>query len=243
MYIYAVIKTKMSIFSTILRDFYRLFIPHKCTYCGMDLQNNEDYICKLCLSKIPKTNYHKNKLDTINEIFWGRVKLEYAYSHYLFNKGGILQTLIHNIKYENEQQLAIILGKEMAYSLQDTEIPETIDIITSIPLHPKKKRIRGYNQSDLLAQGMSEVLQIPFRSDIIKRTQHTSTQTKKNKEQRWNNVKDAFEVSDKETIKGKHIAVIDDVLTTGATMEACVSKLSMCENVKLSIITLAHASS
>ncbi len=232
----------MSHIIQIAQDFLHLIIPYKCTYCGMNLHKYEDFICKVCLNKIPKTNYYKNSINTVNEIFWGRVKLEYAYSHYLFTKGSILQTLIHKIKYNDEKELAVSLGKEIAYDIENTDIPKMIDIITSVPLHPRKERFRGYNQSDLIAKGIAEILNIPFRNDILRRTVHTSTQTKKSREQRWDNVKDAFELIDKNSIKNKSIAVVDDVLTTGATLEACVSKLLMCENVKVGIISLALAS-
>ncbi len=230
----------MNTIINIAKDFVNLFIPEKCSYCGINLHRYEQSVCKMCLNQLAKTNYHKYKFNKVNEIFWGRVNLQYAYSHYLYIKGGILQNLIHQIKYNGAKELAVALGKEVAYELAETGIPDTIDIITSVPLHTKKLLSRGYNQSDLIAMGIADILNVPFSNEIIKRTVYTDTQTKKNREQRWQNVKDAFEVSDKNLVENKHIAVVDDVLTTGATLEACVSKLLMYENVKVSIITLAH---
>ncbi len=232
----------MSKITEILKDFFNLFLPYKCTYCGINLYEDEEFVCKSCLNKIPKTHYHKQNISPIDELFMGKVKLEHAFSCYLFTKGSILQSLIHKIKYKNAQELAISLGKEIGFALSETNIPRSINLITSVPLHHKKLKIRGYNQSDLLAKGISEVLNIPFSDNLIKRVVHTSTQTKKNREQRWNNVKNAFEIIEPKNVENKHIAIVDDVLTTGATLEAAASKLLMCKNAKVSLITLAYAS-
>ena len=227
--------------TTVAKDFFNLFIPLKCHNCGINLLEHEAHVCKSCLNKIPKTNFHKDKENIVNQLFWGRIKLESAFATYFFTKGSILQNLIHQVKYQGGRELAFILGKEMGYDLKDTPFHHSIDLIIPVPLHPLKEKKRGYNQSDWIVKGLSEVLGIPCLERGMKRVQYTSTQTKKTREQRWENVKDAFEIGD-EAIENKHVVIVDDVLTTGATLEACASKLLECKGTKVSVVTLAYAS-
>jgi ComF family protein len=193
------------------------------------------------LSKIPKTNFCKDKNNPVAQIFWGRVKLENAFSYYYFTKGGSLQNLIHEIKYQGVKELAYELGKEFGMDLKESGIIDGIEMICPVPLHKEKEKRRGYNQSEWLAFGLSEILELPVEKNILKRIIFTSTQTKKNREQRWENVKDAFETADTNKIKNKHILLLDDVLTTGATLEACAQQFLETEGVKVSIATLAYA--
>ncbi len=229
-------------FSDIFTDFLNLFIPSKCLNCGINLHEHENYTCKECLFKIPKTNFYKNKDNPVSQIFWGRVNLEYAFSFYYFTKGSILQGLIHEVKYRNAKELAYELGREFGNELIGSNFHKQIDLIIPVPLHPKKEKKRGYNQSDWIARGIGDVLNIPVSGQVLARSIHTSTQTKKTRVQRWDNVKDAFVVADKTKIENKHVVILDDVLTTGATLEACASQLLQVAGTKVSIISLAYAS-
>ncbi len=212
-------------FLNIAKDFLNLFIPSKCLNCGINLLEVEKFVCKGCLNKIPKTRFYTIPENVVNQTFWGRVKLEHALSVYYFYKGSILQKLIHQVKYRGAKELAYELGKEMAYDLIDSDFSKSIDLVVPVPLHHTKEKKRGYNQSDWLAYGFAEVLNKPFSKNLLKRVQYTSTQTQKSRVQRWENVKNAFEVMDKSSIENKHIAIIDDVLTTGATLKALLHKL------------------
>ncbi len=232
----------MTKLSEIFNDFFNLFIPSKCLNCGINLHSHENYTCKDCLFKIPKTNFYKTPENPVSQVFWGRVKLEYAFSFYHFTKGSILQRLIHEVKYRNAKELAYELGKEFGNELKGSDFHKQIDLIIPVPLHPKKEKKRGYNQSEWIARGIADVLNIPVCNQVLMRSIHTSTQTKKTRAQRWENVKDAFIVVDKSTIENKHVVILDDVLTTGATLEACANQLLQVEGTKVSIISLAYAS-
>ena len=225
----------------ILKDFLNLFIPSKCVICGINLFKIENFVCKACLSKIPKTHFHKDKNNPVSQIFWGRVKLESAFSFYFFVKGGSVQNLIHEIKYHGARELAFELGKEFGNELKSDGFSISYDLICPVPLHKQKERRRGYNQSDWICKGLSLALGIPVEPKLLSRKVFTSTQTKKNRQQRWDNVKDAFEISDKNKAVNKHILLVDDVITTGATLEACAQKLLEPGNTRVSVASLAFA--
>jgi ComF family protein len=225
----------------ILKDFVDLFIPSRCLNCGINLFKNEQYVCRECLSKIPKTNFIKNRDNPVSQVFWGRANLEYAFSYYFFTKNGCLQNLIHEIKYHGAKELAFELGKEFGNDLKHESYTKEFDVICPVPLHKQKEKLRGYNQSEWLASGLSDALKIPYNKNLLKRKVFTSTQTKKNRQQRWDNVKDAFEVDKISNIANKHILLLDDVLTTGATLEACAQKLLEIEGTTVSVASLAYA--
>jgi ComF family protein len=225
----------------ILTDFIDLFIPSNCLNCGINLYKHEKFVCKGCLSKIPKTNFFKESDNPVSQIFWGRVNLESAFSFYFFSKGGSLQTLIHEIKYHGGKELAYELGLEFGLDLKSEGFNEVYDFICPVPLHKQKQKRRGYNQSEWLAKGLARILEIPVENNILSRKVFTSTQTKKNRQQRWENVKDAFKVIDIEKLKGKHVLLIDDVITTGATLEACAQQLLDVDGTKVSVASLAYA--
>jgi ComF family protein len=191
------------------------------------------------LSKIPRTNFYKDSNNPVSQLFWGRVKLENAYSFSFYTKGGSLQRLIHEIKYHGGKELAFELGKEFAINMKDNGFRGEFDFICPVPLHKQRQKHRGYNQSEWLAKGMSEILKTPIENKVIRRKVFTKTQTKKNREQRWENVKDAFEVIDKDRIRHKHILLLDDVITTGSTLEACARELLEVEGTRVSVASLA----
>jgi ComF family protein len=224
-----------------ITDFINLFFPNNCSACGNSLISQEEVLCTACQFKLPRTNFHFDMENPIARIFWGRVNLETATSYLFFNKGGNVQQLVHQLKYKGKKNVGRYLGKLFANDLIQSPHFANIDLIVPVPLHPKKERLRGFNQSMVLAEGLSESFRKPLSKDNLVRTVHTSTQTKKSRYSRWENVKDVFDILDQEKFANKHILLVDDVLTTGATMEACAQKILKIEGTKVYAVTLAYA--
>lgn len=222
-------------------DFLNLFFPNLCEACGEPLVKHENILCLSCLYKLPRTNFYRHKNNPIARIFWGRAEINAATSFLFFNKGGNVQTLIHGFKYKGKVETGKYLGELMGKELQKSELYNTVDIVIPVPLHPKKLRLRGYNQSDIIARGISNSTGIHTDSEVLVRTEFTETQTKKSRYNRWENVKGKFAISQKQLIEGKHILLVDDVLTTGATLEACAQTLLHVPNTTVSLATLAYA--
>lgn len=231
----------MNIVKSLALDFINLFFPLHCEACGTNLLHGEKVICTKCLFELPKTNYHKDKENKIAQLFWGKVYIETATAYYFFNKGSIFQKLMHKLKYKGKKEIGIYLGKLLGAELKDSDNYKGLDAIIPIPLHPKRQKKRGYNQSDCIGEGLAEVLGIELMTNNLIRATETQTQTKKSKEERWNNVENVFKVLHPEKISGKHILLIDDVITTGATLEACARVLLKINNVKVSIACVAVA--
>jgi len=224
-------------------NFYNLFVPKKCLNCGRNLNKTEKQICLDCLQKIPKTQHLNDTENKAAQIFWGRVNLEMVAAGYYFTKDSILQNLIHQVKYQGKKQLALELGKQLALDLKKTQNFDNIDFICPVPLHKLKQKKRGYNQSEWIAKGISEILLKPIMKDVLIKHKNTKSQTKKNKLERLENVKSVFSLNKNHyKFRKQHILVVDDVLTTGATIEACCIELLKIPNVKISAITLAIAS-
>ena len=227
--------------SDIWWDILNLFFPLNCAACGNYLFKSEKVICTSCLFQLPKTNFHLQKENIISDIFIGRVPINTATAFFTFNKGSRYQKLIHKLKYKGQAEIGIELGKHFGSFLMKSEYYQDIDAIVPVPLHPKKKKIRGYNQSEMIAKGMAKSMNSELVVDILIRNIHSESQTRKNKIERWLNVKDVFEIKSSEKLKNKHILLVDDVITTGATIEACAQKLLRIENIKISIACLTQA--
>ena len=224
-----------------LHDFISLIFPHICASCGKSLYKNEHSICTHCAYHLPKTNYHLDNENPIAKIFWGRINIHSAGAFYNFGKGGKVQHLIHQLKYKGKKEIGVTLGKFYGYDLRKSASFKTIDTIIPVPLHSKKKKKRGYNQSEQFAQGLSESMKIPTDFNTLYRAMESETQTKKTRFNRWKNVETIFQLKDVKTLEGKHILLVDDVITTGATLEACANTLLQVPNVKISIATIAYA--
>jgi len=218
-----------------------LFYPRLCLACQEKLVSAETSICIRCDYKLTPTNYHNINPNPVLERFWGRVELEHATSAYFFNKGGLLQHLIHQLKYENKPQIGLELGKMYGALLKDTKPYDTVDYIIPVPLHPKKKHLRGYNQAAMLAKGLASSMEKQWSSDYLIRTDNTETQTKKARLDRFSNVENAFGIGKRTDLEGKHLLLVDDVITTGATLEACAKTLLEVKNVKVSLVAIALA--
>ncbi|MGQ1911756.1 ComF family protein [Marinifilum sp. RC60d5] len=234
----------MSIKSTILvwlNDFINLFYPNLCQACGNYLFKNEIAICTRCLYDLPTTDFYLQKNNPVSMLFWGRVKIEYAASYFTFSKGSKFQKLIHKLKYHNQQGIGVELGKHLGAQLKKSDFFKDIDLIVPVPLHAEKQRIRGYNQAALVAKGISYSLNVPVEVNNLYRTVHTQSQTRKNKLERWQNVDNIFKIKNAPQFTGKHILLVDDVVTTGSTLEACAHAILQAEDSRVSIATLAYA--
>jgi Predicted amidophosphoribosyltransferases len=218
-----------------------MFYPRLCPACKQNLFQYEKVICSHCLTHLPETNYHLEKDNPLNAIFRGRIELRQVAALLFYQKGNMVQNLLHQLKYKGKQEVGIVLGQYYGNKLIQQIDFADIDMIIPIPLHPKKQKQRGYNQSECLAKGLSESMKIPYYTDILKRELFTQTQTKKDRFNRWKNVKDVFVVEDYENISGKKIMLCDDVLTTGATIEAAAQTLIQGTEIELFVVTIATA--
>jgi len=228
---------KTQIFNNVLS----LFYPRLCVGCGNALQQREQHLCLYCMMHLPETNFHKQKDNPLVNIFAGRVRVREVTSWLYYKKGNTVQQILHALKYKGKKELGAFLGENYGKIIIQEPRFQTVDFIIPIPLHPKKQRKRGYNQSEWIAKGLSAGMGKPYRTDVLRRAQFTDTQTRKSRFNRWENVKEVFEATPNESVYGKHLLVCDDVLTTGATMEAAISKLLTIPGVTVSVVTLATA--
>jgi ComF family protein len=231
-----------SILIDYIKGLEQIFFPNVCASCLRNMAKNEEVICTVCEWKLPYTKFHLIEENTIEKRFWGRVPIERASSFLFFQKGSATQKLISLLKYQNRQDVGKKLGKLYAQQLlNDNAALLNIDVIVPVPLHIDKQKMRGYNQSDSIAFAMGEVLKVPVLNNSVVRIKNNITQTGKSRKDRWENVEKIFEVKFTDKIKGKHILLIDDVVTTGATIEACAAEILSVPNTKVSILTLACA--
>jgi len=223
------------------KDLMGLLFPKLCNACGTPLFQNEEIICTKCLHDLPFTDYHTRQENRVAKQLWGRLPVHGAMAMLYFRKGAKVQSLMHNLKYNNKTEVGIFLGGMLGDRLKSGSIYKDIDLIVPVPLHPKKFRLRGYNQSTFIAQGTSEKMDVPFSEKFLFRNKATDSQTKKSRYNRYENMKAVFKVEQQEEIRGKHILLIDAVITTGATLEACANELLENGAIKVSIAALAFA--
>lgn len=227
---------------TFINDFLALIFPNECLCCDTPLVHQERIICSRCNVGLPRTHFHLVKDNPIEQVFWGRVKIERATSFFMFKKGSKYQKLMHQLKYKNRYDIGVFLGKKFATELIQNSYFDDVDAIVPVPLHRKKEKKRGYNQSMAIAEGLSAILEKPVVSDVLIRKIYSETQTRKGRFERWENMNNIFDLKNEEAIKGRHLLLVDDILTTGSTIEACALTLQSAENVKISVATLAFAS-
>jgi len=224
-----------------LVDFINLMFPDICVVCGIALQKNEQQLCLSCLYDIPKTNYHLIHENPIEKRFWGKVPVQRATSFFFFEKGSPFQKLLHILKYKGNKEIGELMGKYAAIDLLDSPDFTSIDIIIPVPLHPTKYKVRGYNQSEWIGKGISSILHKPQDTSTLIRVRENASQTRKTVFERYENTEGIFEISNKTLLEGKHVLLVDDVLTTGSTLEACVRALLETKGIKISIFTLSVA--
>ncbi|MEI9944076.1 MAG: ComF family protein [Chitinophagaceae bacterium] len=221
-------------------SFLHLFFPHICAGCGNDVLDKESTLCIRCIAALPVTYFELHPGNPIEKKFWGRLPLKNATAQYYFTGESLIQYLVHQFKYKNKKELGWQLGRMMGNALKQSGRFDA-DALIPLPLFPDKERKRGFNQSFILCQGIAEYLHIPILQNVIIRPQHTETQTRKGRIERWKNMEGKFVLADHSAIAGKHVLLVDDVITTGATLEACGSELLKAENVQVSIACLCDA--
>jgi ComF family protein len=222
-------------------DFLSLLFPRLCYACGNHLMRNESLICTECFVAIPRTNYHSIKDNPVEQLFWGRCMIEKAAAFSYYNKGSRIRKLIHNLKYKGIKEIGFEMGRIYGLSLKASGFTDDIDLVIPVPLHPSKKRLRGFNQSEIISQGIADATGLSVDFDILVRKVVSATQTKRSRYERWTNVEGIFQIAETRSIAGKHILLVDDVITTGSTIEACTIELLKLERVKVSVAALAFA--
>jgi ComF family protein len=218
-----------------------ILFPHVCDGCGSDIIDEESSLCMKCIAEMPETSFHLHSGNPVEKIFWGRLPVVGATAQYYFIKESLMQHLLHQLKYKGNKELGKQLGRLMGYDLQKTDRFDKVDFLVPLPLFPSKEKRRGYNQATILCEGIAEVMNVEILPDVITRTQFTETQTRKGRIERWQNMEGKFELVKPEKIQGKNILLVDDVITTGATLEACGHELLQA-SPKLSIAALCYAS-
>jgi ComF family protein len=222
-------------------DFISILFPRLCYACGTHLLRNENFICTGCYVSIPRTNYHIQAENPVAQLFWGRCHIEKAAAFSYYSRGSRIRNLIHKLKYKGIKEIGFELGRIYALSLKSSGFTAGIDVIIPVPLHPSKKRSRGFNQSECISTGISEVTGLPVDTVSLVRITFSATQTNKSRYERWTNVESIFHVTDPGAIKGRHILLVDDVITTGSTIESCVNELLKTEGVRVSVAAIGCA--
>ena len=225
----------------IVNDIFNLFFPQVCEVCGSGLVHGETIICIRCFMNLPRTDYHEHPENKTAELFIGLVPFKKASSYFFYTKHSAFTNIIHSLKYEGKQEIGRYFGELFGHELKQSGFCEDIDYIIPVPLHKKRHQERGFNQSLCIAQGLSKATGIMINNKAIERIVYTKTQTKKSKQERFGNVDHIFRLSENHKLDNKHILLLDDVITTGATIESLAQALETVEGISISIASLAIA--
>jgi|SRR5579871_3593297 len=226
----------------IVHNLSHLFFPHTCAGCGTDILNAGQLLCLHCSNDLPFTHFDLYKNNPVEKIFFGRCNITNAMSLLYFTKDSALQNLLHQLKYKNKKEIGFYFGRMMGNALEHAQRFNAIDALISVPLFTAREKRRGYNQATVLCEGIAEILKMPVLKNALVRTNATETQTHKSRIERWQNMEGRFELKSAELLKDKHVLLVDDVITTGATLEACAQEILSVEGAKVSIATLAYTS-
>jgi len=221
-----------------LRDLSHLAFPFNCFGCNAALDEDDLPICKECFDHFPRTYYWQQEENGVEKLFWGKIKFVRACSYLFFTKGGIVQDLMHQLKYNSKQEVGHLLGKYFAQDLSASWYSD-IDVVVPVPLHASKLKSRGYNQCDSIVSSMAQVMEKSFHLNAVERIRANQSQTRKGRYERWVNVNELFSVSQPHFLAGKHVLLVDDVVTTGSTLEACANAILSLPNTTVSIATIA----
>lgn len=225
----------------ILNDLLCLFYPRLCLLCKTPLIKGEEQICLSCLSGLPLTRFGQTTDNPVAQLFIGKIPFTDASAFLYFEKEGHVQTLIHTLKYKDNKELGYQLGRMAALEYQKAGQFASADLLLPVPLHPRRLRQRGYNQAEWIARGISSVWHLPIDTTSVRRIKQTETQTHKQVYERWENVQNTFELTDAEKLQGKHVLLIDDVITTGSTIEACANTIASISGTQVSLLGIAVA--
>ncbi|MHA7942709.1 ComF family protein [Formosa sp. 3Alg 14/1] len=220
---------------------FNIFFPKVCYSCMNVLADGEQTLCTDCRHNLPVTQFHFNNDDSVKNIFYGRVKVENATALLRFEKKGITQKLIHQLKYKGQEPIGTFLGDWLGGDLQTLDAYKTVDVVIPVPLHKTKLKKRGYNQVSKFGMQLAEALQANYIDDVLIKITKTHSQVSKNRLSRWSDANTIFSTQNLDKINNKHILIVDDIITTGATLEACINLLRSAKNVKISIAVMAIA--
>ncbi|WP_324719765.1 ComF family protein [Salinimicrobium sp. HB62] len=220
-------------------DFLNLLYPKLCNVCESSLNSNEAILCTSCLHALPVADHHLETGNTTEKIFYGRIPVENATSLLQFEKKGMVQRLIHNLKYRGHEEIGTFLGAWLGSELKEIAEWRQITLVVPVPLHKKKLRIRGYNQVSEFGKELAKALEVPYRDDLLLKVSATKTQTLKKRLARWSSIDETFILKNTSALENAHVLLVDDLVTTGATLEACAQKFLKIPQVKISIATMA----
>ena len=227
---------------SLISDLFSVFFPTHCFMCGKRTFHSEDFICASCNMQMPRTHYAENPYNNyLAQVFWGRIPIEKASSLFFYNPDSKPATAIYDLKYHNHPEIGVDFGKLMAQEFSAHDFFKDIDVIVPLPLAKNRLRERGYNQSEMIAQGVKEITGIPINTGIVERTIYKESQTHKDRWSRYDNVEGVYHLLNANEAKGKHILLIDDVITSGATICSCANEIAKAGNVKFSVISLGFA--
>ena len=224
-----------------IKNLLNLFFPKVCYACHHLLTDNELDICTSCRHELPITNFHFEDDTSVKKVFYGRVKLERATALFRFQKKGKVQTLLHNLKYRGHERISQVLGAWLGSELDESKAYDDVDIVIPVPIHKQRKRQRGYNQVSKFGEEIAKALGVNYNESLLIKKTRTTTQVFKERRSRWNRSEDSLDLKNEDVLNGKHILLVDDLITTGATIEACSKILNKAENIKLSVATMAIA--
>lgn len=220
--------------------FQHLFFPHNCKGCGVDFISVNSFLCSRCIAQLPSTHFIEISNNPIEKIFAGRISLSAGTALYFFTKAGLLQYILIQLKYKNNKAAGIFLGTQLGMALKKSTRYQQIDCIIPLPLHPKKEYLRGYNQAAIIATGIASIWNKPVLNNAVARKVFTKTQTQENRTSRWQNMEGVFEIIRPDLLQNKHILLVDDVVTTGASLESCGLVILQVPGTQLSIATVAY---
>lgn len=222
-------------------DILGVIMPRMCAGCDRPLHRRERDLCSICLADLPLARMLGDAGNPVARLFWGRVPLEGAGALLKFNSGGKVQRMLHRLKYQGDRHVGIRMGRLMGEAASASAMYSSVDTVMAVPLHPRKERARGYNQAQVLADGLREVWPLKPAGRELVRVMHTSSQTKRNRVDRWVNVRTAFSIGKAEALANAHVLLVDDVVTTGATLESCAKALLEVPGLRVSVLTAAYA--
>ncbi|MGM0377502.1 MAG: ComF family protein [Bacteroidota bacterium] len=228
-------------FNKFLSGFSALLFPVICKSCGETSPSSGQVLCRSCEADLPRTRFERDAGNPVVQMFWGRARLEFATSVFYYRKGELLQNLIHKLKYKGSKETGAYLGELTGKIVNNTEWAGAPDVIVPVPLHPRKEKSRGYNQASILAGGISRTTGLPVLDGSVIRTVHSESQTRRGRYERWENVEGIFKVLHPELFQNQHVLILDDVVTTGATLEALCQELHKIPGIRLSVLTIGFA--